>query len=128
MSTGRIALPTYTSGSGNRTEAPKTKHPLISLYERYSPSQGWATFVFLLAMLVVMGDSVDAGRWIKTPGIISILFYSLLVGLGLSKIRIPAIFLHLGAMIIGAVVVYWQILAATDDDSLVGGTWKYGKG
>lgn len=125
MSTDGIAIPIFARGEG--TQAPRTKHPLVRFYERYTPSQGWATFVFLLALLVVMGDSVEVAGWVQTPGIIAILFYSLVVGLVLSKIKLPAIFLHLGAMIIGAFAVYWQILAAADEESLQGAsqeTWE----
>jgi transglutaminase-like putative cysteine protease len=82
-----------------------------ALLRRYSPSQGWPTLVMLVALLAVVGESVDAADWVNTPGLFGVIMAGVITGLLLAKVRRPAAILHLAALGIGAVVVVWQTSA-----------------
>ena len=99
---------------------PKSKHPLLVLYERYTPSQGWSTFVFLVLALLIVGNSVTSAEWTETPRLLSLMVWGAIAGLLLAKVRVNAIPLHLTALILGFVVVVWQASSLIEDESLVG--------
>ena len=111
MTAGQIAARTY----------PQTREPnrAWALLERYSPSQGWPTLIMLMVVLAVVGESIDAANWVKTPGLFMVLFVSALTGLLLAKVRRPAALLHLVALGIGTVVVVWQASSLIEGQPLV---------
>lgn len=97
---------------------PKSKHPLLELYERYTPSQGWSTLVFLVLALMVVGNSVTTADWAETPRLLSLMVWGVVAGLLLAKVKIPAVFLHLVALILGFVVVVWQTSSLIENEPL----------
>ena len=86
---------------------------------RHSPSQGWATFVFLAATLVVVGESVTAPAWVDTPGLIAVLISGAMAGLLLAKVRAPAVLLHPVGLAIGFVMVVWLTSSLIEDQPLI---------
>jgi transglutaminase-like putative cysteine protease len=105
VSVGGIAVPLPRREA---KQAPRGKHPLLELFERFSPSQGWATFLLLIATLLVVGNSVTTAGWVDTPGLGAVLFFGALTGLLLAKVRAHAILLHIAGILVGAVVVVWK--------------------
>ena len=102
-----------------RHAAQRERHRLLRLHDRFRPSQGWASFVILALALVVIGMSVQDGAWVPVPGLQSLLFLSAITGLGLAKIRIPAIFLHPLGLAIGAILVVWRAIELSDETSIL---------
>ncbi len=78
------------------------------LIARLSPSQGWVTFLILLATLLVVGDSVQSSKWVETPGLMATIIWGAFAGLLLAKVRLPFILLHPIGLGLGFVVVIWQ--------------------
>ena len=100
-----------------RTE-PQERHRLLQLYDRFHPSQGWGSFVILLLALMVIGMSVQDGAWVPVPGLQSLLIISAIVGLGLAKARIPAVFLHPIGLAIGAALVIWRATNLAEETAI----------
>ena len=99
--------------------APTVTDRLQSWFTRFSPSQGWATFAFLMATLVVVAGSVKEADWAETPGLLSVLLWSAAAGLLLAKVRAPALLLHPLGLGLGFVVVVWQTSSLIKDQPLV---------
>ena len=114
MSTGAI-----TTVLPPRHAVQRERHWLLKQYDRFHPSQGWASFIILALALVVIGLSVQDGAWVPVPGLQSLLFLSAITGLGLAKVRIPAIFLHPIGLAIGAFLVVWRAIELSDETSLL---------
>ena len=117
MTTGGLAAPLLSSP---RAQPPDRATALWALVQRFTPSQGWAMFVFLVTALLIVGNSVTAAKWVETPSLSAVLFWGATAGLLLSKVRVPAVALHLAALAIGSVVVVWQTASLVDDRSLAG--------
>ena len=114
MSTGAI-----TTVLPPRHATQRERHWLLKQYDRFHPSQGWASFIILALALVVIGLSVQDGAWVPVPGLQSLLFLSAITGLGLAKVRIPAIFLHPLGLAIGAFLVVWRAVELSDETSIL---------
>ncbi len=114
MSTGAI-----TTVLPPRYATQRKRHWLLKQYDRFHPSQGWASFGILALALVVIGLSVQDGAWVPVPGLQSLLFLSAITGLGLAKVRVPAIFLHPIGLAIGAILVVWRAIELSDETSLL---------
>lgn len=114
MSTGAI-----TTVLPPRQATQRERHWLLKQYDRFHPSQGWASFIILALALVVIGLSVQDGAWVPVPGLQSLLFLSAITGLGLAKVRIPAIFLHPLGLAIGAFLVVWRAVELSDETSIM---------
>jgi hypothetical protein len=97
----------------------RERHWLLKQYDKFHPSQGWTSFIILALALVVIGLSVQDGAWVPVPGLQSLLFLSAVTGLGLAKIRIPAIFLHPFGLAIGALLVTWRAIELSDETSIL---------
>ena len=82
---------------------------------RYTPSEGWATFVLVAAMILMVGGSVTDAGWVDTPGLTTMMVIAVIAGLLLAKVRAPALLLHPLGLLVGFVFV--TLLAS----SLVGG-------
>ena len=102
-----------------RESSQKERHRLLRLYDRFHPVQGWASFLILLFALFIIGLSVQDGAWVPVPGLQSLLVLSAVTGLGLAKVRIPAIFLHPLGLAIGAVLIIWRAMELADETSVL---------
>ena len=105
MSSPDVALPIIprqgelSSGGGNR---------LIQVLNRYRPYQGWSTFIFLYLMLWVLAESVMNAGWVEKLGLSGVVFWAVLAGLVLSKVRLHALLLHPLGIALGFLVVVWR--------------------
>ena len=106
MSSSGIAA--FLPSSSGKPSAPAPRHPLLVFYDRYSPSQGWATFALLMLLLLIVGNSITTGDWVETPSLTSILLVSALTGLSFAKLRYPWFLMLPLGVLMGAVVVLWQ--------------------
>ena len=97
--------------------APRVYEPaswLIWLYLRFTPSEGWYTLVILLGSLYSVVWTVGRADWVDSPSLTSLVTLSVLVGLVAAKLRRYPFLLHLGAMVGGAAVIYWQTAALSE--------------
>ncbi len=97
-----------------REPGKEERHRLLKIYDRFHPAQGWGSFVLLLLSLLIIGMSVQDGAWVPVPGLQSLLVTSAIVGLGLAKVRIPAILPLVAGVLIGAVLVTWRAMELAD--------------
>ena len=110
MSTGGLAVPPA------RVDRERTQRSRVwELLARRSPSQGWATFALLAALLLVVGLSLTEADWVDTPGLFNVLIWSAAAGLLLAKVRAPAPLLHGVGLALGFVVVVWQTASLIED-------------
>ena len=93
-------------------------HPALNWLKRYSPSQGWATFIILILALLVVADSVNSAGWVESAGLTALLLWSAIVGLALSKVRLPWFILMPVGLLIGLAAILWQASRTVDGDSL----------
>ena len=117
MSAGGIAV---SSPSSEARPAHRPGRPLWDALERLSPSQGWATFALLMAILLVIGNLVIKVNWVETPGLLTVLLGAGLSGLFLAKIRAPALILHPVGLVIGAVLVVWHTSSLIENEPVIG--------
>ncbi len=81
-------------------------------FVRFTPSEGWSTFLILLFALLVMVAGVERGEWVPdSPDLLAVATLAALAGMGLSKIRIHAVFLHLIGLGLGLLFATWRTLA-----------------
>ena len=85
---------------------------------RYSPAQGWDTYLLFLLILATVAWTVRDANWVDTPGILVLVVVATLVGLGFAKLKAPAPLLHVGAIVLGAVLAAWQGSTLAEGDSL----------
>ena len=97
MSSRAIGSPL--GGSGN---AGRHQHPALAALERFTPSQGWATFGLLIMTLLIVGEAVEAAEWVDSGGLTALLLWSAVVGLALAKVRTSWLLLIPAGIIIGA--------------------------
>lgn len=79
--------------------------PLLRFVQRYSPAQGWDTFLLILGAALITGFTVIEADWVDTPGLLALIFLSSVTGLVLSKIRLPWPALHAAGLALGFVAV-----------------------
>ena len=96
---------------------PRQRHPAAIWFERFTPSQGWATLGFLALMLVVVGNSITSAEWVETPGLVLLLILSAVAGMVLAKVRVPWFLLQPLGLLIGTVVVLWRTSLVIDAPS-----------
>ncbi len=119
--TSRSATAISTIIPPRQVSAPRDRHPLLRLYDRFSPQQGWSSFIILLAALMTVGLSLDDGNWVPTPGLSYILLWSAIAGLAVAKIRIHWVFivaLFPVGLAVGAAAVIWQGVSQADAETL----------
>ena len=92
--------------------------PVLRFIERYTPAQGWDSFLLLLGAVAVTGYTVIEADWVETPGLMVLIVLSSATGLALSKIRWPWPVLHLGGLAMGLAAVLWQVSSLADAQGL----------
>ena len=107
MSTGTVAV-SFTQ-TGRRL--PDELGQLRSFVARYSPRQGWDTFLLMLVAAGIATLSVARAEWVEAPGLISMVLWSSLAGLLLAHVRLPWLILLPAGLALGVVPV--ALLAAT---------------
>ena len=96
----------------------RRRHPVLVFVQRVSPSQGWATFAILAVTLSIVSESITAAEWVDIPGLTSTMLLASLVGLGLAKIRVPWILMHIAGLALGALFILWKASSMVDGESL----------
>ncbi len=108
-----VLYPSGRAGVGTRE-----RNRLLTLYDRYAPSQGWSTFVLLMLALIVLGQSVSSAGWARTPSMLAVMFWGAALGLALAKLRIHSVFLHPIGLAVGFVLVMWRVGSITEGETL----------
>ena len=117
MSTPEITSPFPRRGPGGSPPPGHWRTAFVWLM-RFNPSQGWATLGFLALMLVVVGNSITAAKWVETPGLVLLLILSAMAGMVLAKVRAPWFLLQPLGLVVGGVVVLWRTSLVIDAPSL----------
>ena len=107
MSTGTVAV-SFTQ-TGRRL--PDDLGRLRTLVVRYSPRQGWDTFMLMLVAAGIAAYSVADAEWVEAPGLISMVLWSSLAGMLFAQVRLPWPILIPAGLVLGVVPV--ALLAAT---------------
>ena len=103
----------------NRSDSPADRdYRVPDWVERYTPAQGWDTYVLFLLILGTVAWTVRDANWVDTPGILGLVAAASLVGLGFAKLRAPSPVLHAAAIALGAALVVWQGSTLAEGDSL----------
>ena len=102
------------------TSVPERRSARYEWLQRLSPSEGWATFVLVAAMLFVVGWSVTDAGWVETPALRTIMFIAAVTGLLLAKVRTPAVLLHVLGLAVGGVLRRMGCVFAGRDRFLCG--------
>ncbi len=98
---------------------PNKTLPKRNFWSSFFNLSDWLNLVCLLITLGVVIWSVQQARWVKpSPSFITIFVLAVVVGFILAKSRLPAIAAHFLAILIGAVVVFWQGLSLVYDPDL----------
>ncbi len=109
MSTADVAVGIPASGGGYPEQG-----PLLRFVQRYSPAQGWDTFLLILGAALITGFTVIEADWVETPGLLPLIVLSSVTGLVLAKIRLPWPALHAAGLALGFVAVVWQASGLAD--------------
>ncbi len=91
-----------------------TEHPVLKAFRRFTPAEGWLTFVILMGPLLVITGTVTDAAWADTPSLAGIVLASALMGLVVAKVPGNPIGWHLAAIVLGAGFVYWQMSTVTE--------------
>ncbi len=98
--------------------APKRRYPergpLLKFVERYTPAQGWDSFLLILGAAIVAGFTVVEADWVETPGLLALILLASVTGLALSKIRLPWPVLHAAGLALGFAAVLGLASTLTD--------------
>ena len=100
--------------------------PLLKFVQRYTPAQGWDTFLLILGAATITGFTVIEADWVETPGILALILLSSVTGLVFAKIRLPWPVLHAAGLGVGFAAVLWQASTLTDaqDIGRFGEVWE----
>lgn len=84
------------------------------------PWEDWLTFGIVAIVFMSVVHSIDSANWVdEMPSLYPIGFAALLTGYGLAKVRLSAWILQPLALLIGATLVYAQLLLIADGGSIV---------
>ena len=88
--------------------------PLLRFVQRYTPAQGWDSFLLILGAATVTGFTVIEAGWVETPGLLALIMLASVTGLTLSKIRLPWPVLHAAGLALGFAAVLGLASTLTD--------------
>lgn len=75
------------------------------------PWEDWLTFAIVAIVFMSVVHSVDSAHWVdEMPSLYPLGFAALIAGYALSKVRLPAMLLHLIALLTGGALIYGQLL------------------
>ena len=109
---------------------PKRRHsergPLLKFVQKYTPAQGWDTFLLILGAATITGFTVIEADWVETPGLIALILLASVAGLVLAKIRLPWPILHAAGLGLGfaAVLGTASTLADARGPASLGEIWE----
>jgi hypothetical protein len=90
------------------------------LLARLTAWEDWLTFLIAFVTFLGVVESVQEAEWVEgMPSLALVAFLGLLVGLLLARSPLPQIVSHPLALLAGATVVLWQLLALMPDDNWV---------
>jgi transglutaminase-like putative cysteine protease len=90
------------------------------LLARLTAWEDWLTFLIAFFTFLGVAESVQAAEWVEDmPSLALVAFLGLLCGLLLARSPLPQVVSHPLALIAGATVVLWQVLALVPGDGWV---------
>ena len=76
------------------------------------PWEDWLTFAITAVLMLSVVASIDGAHWVSDmPSLYPIAFSALLVGYGMSRVRVHELLLHPLALLVGATLVFLQLVA-----------------
>ncbi|HYM16559.1 MAG TPA: transglutaminase domain-containing protein [Dehalococcoidia bacterium] len=82
------------------------------------PWEDWLTFLITAVVMLSVVASIDGARWVSDmPSLYPIALSALVVGYGLSRVRVHEVLLHPLALLIGATLVFLQLVAVVPGGS-----------
>ncbi len=76
------------------------------------PWEDWLTFAITAVLMLSVVASIDGAHWVSDmPSLYPIAFSALLVGYGMSRVRVHEVLLHPLALLVGATLVFLQLVA-----------------
>jgi transglutaminase-like putative cysteine protease len=83
------------------------------------PSEGWGTFLLLLASVMLAIWSVGSVEWVaETPGLYLLALWGVVLGLLLAKIRFNGWVLAIGGLLLGIYLTFYQLTSLVEGTSL----------
>jgi transglutaminase-like putative cysteine protease len=90
------------------------------LLARLTAWEDWLTFLIAFLTFLGVAESVQAAEWVEDmPSLALVTFLGLLCGLLLARSPLPQVVSHPLALMAGAAVVLWQVLALVPGDGWV---------
>jgi transglutaminase-like putative cysteine protease len=90
------------------------------LLARLTAWEDWLTFLIAFITFLGVAESVQAAEWVEDmPSLALVTFLGLLCGLLLARSPLPQVVSHPLALMAGATVVLWQVLALVPGDDWV---------
>jgi len=90
------------------------------LLARLTAWEDWLTFLIAFFTFLGVAESVQAAEWVEDmPSLALVTFLGLLCGLLLARSPLPQVVSHPLALMAGAIVVLWQVLALVPGDDWV---------
>jgi transglutaminase-like putative cysteine protease len=90
------------------------------LLARLTAWEDWLTFLIAFLTFLGVAESVQAAEWVEDmPSLALVAFLGLLCGLLLARSSLPQVVSHPLALMAGATVVLWQVLALVPGDDWV---------
>jgi transglutaminase-like putative cysteine protease len=78
------------------------------------PSEGWATFLLLLASVMLAIWSVGSVHWAPTPGLYLLALWGVVLGLLLAKVRFNGWLLAIGGLLLGIYLSFYQLTSLVE--------------
>jgi transglutaminase-like putative cysteine protease len=87
------------------------------------PWEDWLTFFITAVVMLSVVASIDGAHWVDDmPSLYPIAFSALIIGYGLSRVKVNELLLHPLALLAGATLVYLQLIAEVPGGSLAART------
>ena len=96
------------------------EHPALRAFRRFTPTEGWLTFVILMGTLLVITGTVTDAAWADTPSLAGVVLVSAIMGLVVAKAPGNPIGWHVAAIVLGVGFVYWQMSTVTEATGFFG--------